>query len=325
MGGITENGNGLSHRLIDGGMKPNRQLEKPKNTPWKCAVLKDNTYVSLSPFIHTEGYKAVGVQKGFVYRELSINPDELGQKIKEFKDPTNFYKGISVGVPFKGTDGVMRKDQAGLYVYLDAVEEAAEKIGAVNTIVVQREQGKSRLVGTNTDVVGFVDSVKEKGLTFSDKKVIIYGAGGASRASIYGALQEGASSITVAVRNLTSDKAMGTSNLFSDDPRVKLVPMASADIRDYDIIVNTIPLHDDNKFLNVPVNKITKDHILVEWKYSKELEKTELEEEAEKRGAQVISGRDILLHQAKGQFELYTEKKAPLEVMRQAVRTATKT
>ena len=85
-------------------------------------------------------------------------------------------QGVSVTLPFKTE--VMK--------YLDEVEGNALRIGAVNTI--RNHQG--RLMGYNTDWLGFVLSLKE-GLEIRGKKFAVLGAGGAARGVVYGLIQEG--------------------------------------------------------------------------------------------------------------------------------------
>ncbi len=333
MGGIIENGRA--------GNTMNKDETLPQGVKWQCAVLKDGKYKSLSPAIHNAGYLSSNIADSFEYSEQVIIPSSLSMQILKYRNPSNYFRGISVGAPFKGSsgnykdeagnvvesfEGVMARDNHGSFKYLDEVDEAAKKVGAVNTIIITRDSEKKvRLTGSNTDVEGFTESFKDRGKALKDKKVVIYGAGGAALASIHGALKEGAQKIVVAVRNLDSAKVSEAMRLYEGDSRVTFEEETENDITKFDVVVNAISDKKTDIVKKMHADRISPGQIVVEWQYSLEIPKTDLELKAEDKGATVISGREILLFQALGQFEKFTGVKAPIDVMRNAVQEASTT
>lgn len=270
-----------------------------------AAVLKGN-YLSLSPHIHTAGYEAIGKATQFQYTERTRTLEDLPSEISIYRNPDNNFVGISVGAPFK--KAVME--------HLDEIDEAAEKIGAVNTIVIGKIDGKMVLKGTNTDWVGFVDALKENG-EIRGKSIAIIGAGGAARASIYGALKENPSKIKIF--NRTQDRAQTLADEFGVEVGNE---NERHEIADYDIVVNatSVGMHGEKPY--VPMEYIRSGQIVVEWDYSRDLPETKLESEARLKGALVVPGRMILLHQAKDQFSLFTgtdRNKVPVGAMREVI------
>ena len=82
--------------------------------------------------------------------------------------------------------------------YLDAIDEDAKVLGAVNTIV----NRDGVLTGYNTDVKGFINGMKQQGFSPMGKQAVLLGAGGAARAIIWGLIQEKVASLTIGVRNV---------------------------------------------------------------------------------------------------------------------------
>lgn len=318
--------NMLSLARINDGMGSNGSSkttkERTAQSAWICGVLKDSSYASFSPDMHNQGYAASGLSN-FTYNEYSITPYEFGAQMEEFKNPNNRFRGISVGKPFK--EAVMETDNNGAFVHLNELDDSARLIGAVNTITIERRDNVPYLKGTNTDYIGFVEAVKEKGGDFTDKTVMVFGAGGAARASIYGALQEGASHIQLVARNTKGESKDKVEKLKKDFEK-QGVEISVIDLDDLnpqvmesaDIIVGAT-----GSERVIPIDGLLPKHTLVEWAYSKGKDKTELEALADGKVERVVNGRSILIYQAVGQFELFTEKPAPVDVFKNTIEKAT--
>ena len=126
-----------------------------------------------------------------VYAAFHVRPEELGDAVRGIR--ALGYRGINVTIPHKVE--VMQ--------YLDEIDEGARIVGAVNTIV--NESGK--LIGYNTDGIGYVRSLKEEtGIELKGKSVLLLGAGGAARGVAYALAKEGASRIYIA--NRTKERAL---------------------------------------------------------------------------------------------------------------------
>ncbi len=137
---------------------------------------------SRSPAIHTAALAARGIDAS--YLAFAVPPDELGAAIGGLRALSAV--GANVTLPHK--ERVMR--------HLDEVEPAARAIGAVNTIVADGR----RLIGTNTDGAGLARSLVEQGVDPKGARVLVAGAGGAARASVFGLAEAGAAAVTVAAR-----------------------------------------------------------------------------------------------------------------------------
>lgn len=282
-------------------IEPNMKKEV-MNRKQICAVMTGDARYSLSPEMHNNGYEALGISDKFEYIRLSVKPDELKEQMAKIKDSKSNFRGISVGVPHK---------QA-VIQYLDEIDDAAQAIGAVNTIVVDREKnGIVKLKGTNTDWLGFTTALKEKVKNIKGKKFAVVGAGGTARATLF-ALKKQDPDAHITIYNRTPENAQRLAEQFG----CKAFGLANLhEISKVDVIVHATNqgMHGEEPI--IPPQYLRPGQVVVEWDYSKEIAETRLEQEAKKRGAIVIEGRKILLGQAVGQFELFTGYKAPVEMM----------
>lgn len=258
-----------------------------------CMIIGDPVEHSLSPQIHNAAYKALGIDDQFVFVAAHVKPEDLAQTLSGVR--AMHIRGLTCTIPHKTT--VMH--------YLDAIDETARKIGAVNTIV--NENGK--LTGYNTDWLGVVTPL-EKVTTIKDKKVAVIGAGGAARAVVYGIFKHGGK-VTIFNRTIKKAKQLaeefGCAYAANDDFAI---------IKDMDIIFNATSVGLDAKKDETPLPKvfITNNHIVFDAIYVPY--ETQLLKDAKEKGAQVIHGLEMLLYQGMAQFQLYTNQIAPEDVMR---------
>ncbi len=124
---------------------------------------------SLSPLMHNAAFKALQVDAE--YRLFELQKDELDEFFDKLKDELSPIFGLNVTVPYK--EEVIK--------YIDSLSPFAQKVMAVNTIVVSKDR---KLIGYNTDAPGFLAHLNELKFEVCDKKVAIIGAGGASRAIV---------------------------------------------------------------------------------------------------------------------------------------------
>src|SRR3989449_2086116 len=117
---------------------------------------------------------------------------------------------------------------------VDELDADAERLGAVNTVVVQ----DGWTVGHNTDVYGFRVSLRSLGLRVGDRTALVVGAGGAARAVVHVLLREGAS---IQVTNRTIARAEAPADSFDDS--VAVVPMETLQrAGPWDLLVNATPI-----------------------------------------------------------------------------------
>ena len=258
-----------------------------------AAVIGDPVRHSLSPRLHNAGFAALGLD--WFYVACPVAKGQAAQAIEAMR--TLGIEGLSVTMPHKKS----------VAVAVDDLSPTAAKLGAVNCV---RRDG-DRLVGENTDGIGFVDSLRSQlqmdpdGLT-----IVIVGAGGAAR-SIALAMAEHGAQVGIFNRTATSAEEV-----------VEIVGAASSvvqeeAIRDADVIVNATPLGMSNDSLPFDPSLLSKGQSLIDLIY--EPEKTALLLEAESLGVKTLNGVGMLLHQAGAQFQLWTGCEPPLREMAQAV------
>ena len=258
-----------------------------------AAVIGDPVRHSLSPRLHNAGFAALGLD--WFYVAFPVAKGQAAQAIEAMR--TLSIEGLSVTMPHKKS----------VAVAVDDLSPTAAKLGAVNCV---RRDG-DRLVGENTDGIGFVDSLRSQlhmdpdGLT-----IVIVGAGGAARSIALAMAEHGAQ---VGIFNRTASSA---------EEVVEIVGAASSvvqeeAIRDADVIVNATPLGMSNDSLPFDPSLLSKGQSLIDLIY--EPEKTALLVEAESLGVKTLNGVGMLLHQAGAQFQLWTGCEPPLKEMAQAV------
>lgn len=258
-------------------------------------VIGDPVTHSRSPEIHNAGYAGLGIDDQFVYiaSELTHLPE--------------FLKGIRTMKHVRGLSCTMPYKQAVLPL-LDQVNESAQKIGAVNTVVKDDE----RLTGYNTDWQGFLAAIQPH-TQLKEKRVSLIGGGGAARSVLYALTSEGAN---VTIHNRNEDKAKQLAAEFN----CGCTPLDDADrLQKADVIVNTTPIgmQPDTNSMPIPEAVLRAGQVVFDIVYTPYT--TKLLHTAEARGATVIRGCEMLLQQAFIQFELFTGLEAPQDVMRQTL------
>ena len=250
---------------------------------------------SLSPAIHNAAFRECGLDA--VYLPLLVQ--EPVSFLRAFT-PLGF-KGYSVTIPHK--QAVMAA--------LDEVEPLAARIGAVNTVVAQG----GRLLGYNTDVGGAIRSIEEalpEGVSLAGLRALLIGAGGLARALAYSLTDRGVQ-LTIANRNV--ERARDLAGEVGAEHR-SLEHMVGIRV---DLLLQTTSV---GKYPNVgesivPASMLRPGLVVYDAVYNP-LE-TRLLREANLAGCLTVSGLGHFVHQAAGQFELWTGLAAPRQVMREAM------
>lgn len=159
------------------------------------------------------------------------------------------------------------------------------------------------------------------GYDVKGRKVLVLGAGGASRSVTVSLALAGCESVVIVNRSPGRSQQLAQIILRSaPDVNVSwLSPEDNYDIivAESDVIINATPLTSFNGTLRVPVSLLNKNQLVCDLNYS--LYQPPLLQEAEARGAQVMDGKGMLLYQAAAAFEIWTGLEAPVEVMRIAL------
>jgi shikimate dehydrogenase len=251
--------------------------------PNSVLLLGDPVSRSLSPVMQNAAFEALGIDCRYVLREVSRA--DLAGAMAELRGDERII-GANVTIPHKES----------VIPFLDELDPQAARIGAVNTI---SRQG-ARLKGWNTDVEGFRRALAEEfpsppwgegqggGL-----RVAIVGAGGAARA-VAAALQP-AAEVWVVARNVEQ-----AGRLCHDLDIVRGGAIAMDQMRDAvaksQLVVNATPAD------LPPPSSLRPDQVLFDL-----------------RSRRSAEGRAMLLHQGAASFEIWTGRKAPVEMMRGAL------
>jgi shikimate dehydrogenase len=245
--------------------------------------------------MHNAGYRALSLP--FTYAPFAVR--DLPAAIAGVR--ALGIRGAGVSYPYK-------QQVMGL---IDTIDPLAARIGAVNTVV--NDDGK--LTGYNTDCEGAVRALEEVA-TLASARILLLGAGGAGRAIAYGLGQKGAN-LTIANRDVAKAEELaravgGVARGFVEVERA----------RDYDVLVNAtvLGMTDVDVRSPVPESAIRAGMLVMDIVF-KPFE-TALLAAARARGARVVHGGRMLLHQAARQFELYTARTAPLDAMEAALAEA---
>jgi 3-dehydroquinate dehydratase/shikimate dehydrogenase len=264
-------------------------------------VIGNPIHHSMSPAIHNRAFAELGLDA--VYLPLLVQCDVV-EFIHAFKILE--VRGYSVTVPHK-----LRAMEA-----MDDVDPIAGRIGAINTIL--HDGGK--LFGANTDVAAAIAALEEAldadapgHSPLQGRHVLMIGAGGAARAVAYGLIERGAHLI---IANRTVERAEQLAN----DVGAQAVPLSEIEEIEADIIINTttVGMHPKVDETPVPASMLHKGMVVFDAVYNP-LE-TRLLREANAASCRTIPGLTWFIRQAAAQFELWTGKVAPVQVMEEVVR-----
>ena len=191
--------------------------------------------------------------------------------------------GLNVTIPYKEQ----------VIPYLDELDKDTAKIGAVNVIkIIRPSKGKIKLVGYNSDIIGFTQSI-EPLLQPHHTKALILGTGGASKAVYHGLANLGIRSTFVS-RTKKSDNILTYSEL---TPEI---------MQEHTVIVNTTPLGMYPKVdfcPDIPYDQLTPNHLLYDLLYNPS--ETLFMKKGMERGATVKNGLEMLLLQAFAAWEIW--------------------
>lgn len=246
---------------------------------------------SLSPAMHNAAVRRLGLN--WRYLPLAVHPDRLAEAVAGAA--ALGFRGFNVTVPHK---------QAVLD-HLDVIAPGAAAVGAVNTVVVDRSARGLKLKGHNTDVPGFLDALREGGFEpAGGGKAVVVGAGGASRAVVYGLATAGMDRIVILNRTgaraeqLASDLrevvvGRGALRASSLDPETLLVEASDADLL---VNATTVGMWPESEASVWPANAPFPEQLTVYDLVYNPLE-TCLLRQARRFGARAIDGLGMLARQ----------------------------
>ena len=262
---------------------------------------------SLSPVLQNAAIGKAGVD--YVYTALPVRPEDLPAAVAGLRALQ--FCGWNVTIPHK----------TAIMPLLDAIDEDARIIGAVNTVV--NEDG--RLTGYNTDVTGFIQALLDAGFAPQGKTAVLLGAGGAARAVIWGLIKAGVAAIHIGVRNPAKIQplvrefgAYGTltaSHWEQEDFAAKLLSA--------DLLVNTTPLGmtpQTDAMPPVDWSNVKADAFVYDIIYTPA--ETRLLREAREHGHRILNGEGMLAGQGAAAFRKWTGVTPDTGLMKARLREA---
>jgi shikimate dehydrogenase len=252
------------------------------------------------------------------YEVWETKAEELSSVISRLRHYQNL--GANITVPYK--ENVLN--------LLDEVDKQASLIGAVNTII----NRDGRLTGFNTDAYGFIQALrKDADFDPKDKQVVFFGAGGAARAAGFALIQESIASLVITNRTLKRAEVLAESllsHIGNAKSRTKVVALLwdslkfQEAIKNCHLIVNctTVGMRYSAQEEQIPfkADLIPSSALVYDLVYNPS--ETPLLKMATKASASTLGGLPMLVYQGAAAFELWIGKKAPLNIMFSAAKTA---
>jgi 3-dehydroquinate dehydratase/shikimate dehydrogenase len=293
--------NGFAYAPIENATAPGQtSLEELKNTYGAdrinrqtevYGVIGDPVAHSLSPAMQNAGFAARRINAIYV--------PFLVHDLRDFLNSidTLDIRGFSVTLPHK--EKIMK--------YIDDCDPLAARIGAVNTVVVR---GGGQLYGYNTDYLGILRTLAQR-MPLRASRVLIVGAGGAARAVAF-ALAQAGSAVCVCARRLRRAQALAR------DVHGEAIARSRLRSEFFDAIVNATPVGMHPASGSSPLaERELNCRLVFDTIYRPRV--TRLLQLAARRGIETISGVEMFVAQGTAQWEIWTGKRAPTDVMRRTV------
>ena len=260
---------------------------------------------SFSPAMHNAALAALGLN--WIYVPLPVHPANIAGALRGL--PALGFRGVNVTVPHK--QAVMP--------FLHEISPAARAIGAVNTILVDQENG--RLSGSNTDWRGFLADLAALEVELDGRACLVLGAGGSARGIVYGLNQAQGRVVIMArrveqARQLAAD--MGEESVQTIRPLEQLGEVAAE--LNAPLIINTTPLGMSPNFegspwpdeVPIPAGSFVYDLVY------NPIE-TRLMRQAAAAGCRTSNGLGMLLRQGAASLSLWTGLEPDLAIMKEAL------
>lgn len=268
-------------------------------------VIGDPIAHSLSPVMQNAALKALGIDAEYrAFHVLAKNLEEFFLRIRNHE-----ISGINVTLPHKQN----------VIPYLDALTSEAQLVGAVNTVY----WNDGKLMGHNTDAQGYTLSLQQQTkVDLKQKKILLLGAGGAARAILVGLGREKVSEISILNRTLSKAQNLiqdlQGSFLETHFQAFDYDQLDNVEWNSIDLLINSSSLGLKNSpFPDLPLSDLPPSALISDIVYNP-LETT-LIKKAKSLTLQTHPGWGMLLYQGALALEIWTQKKAPVDVMEKAL------
>lgn len=270
----------------------------------KLAVLGQPVSHSRSPAMQNAALAELGLAPEWSYEAIEVAPEDFDELVRSL--PGKGFAGVNVTVPHK---------LAALAV-ADTATDTAREIGAANTLTF----AAGEIAADNTDAAGLIGALP---VDVAGERAVVLGAGGSARAVVWALKRAGAE---VEIWNRTEAKAEALADEFGVAVRTGGGTLGATDYR---ALVNctTIGLAEAKdpdpdpaclKALPVDADSFGESNVVVDLVYGPH--PTPLARLANERGAKVVDGLEVLVHQGAASLRIWTGKEPPIETMRRAAR-----
>lgn len=256
-----------------------------------CGIFLHPASHTRSPALHNAAYASLGIDA--VYLAFDVAPPRLDAAIAGAR--ALGVRQLAISIPHK---------QA-VIAQLDRVDEIARTIGAVNTVT----RVGDALVGSNTDWLGIARAL-ERETPLAGKRAVVLGAGGTARAALYALRERGARAV---VLNRTLERARALAAEFGAERAGALEELATIP---HDVLINTTSVGLASDASPVAANALRAGSVVLDAVYDPP--ETRLLRDASTRGASVISGKWMLIEQAREQLRLWTQREVDAAVLADA-------
>jgi shikimate dehydrogenase len=245
----------------------------------KFLVIGNPIEHSLSPILHNYWIKNNSINA--IYEKRKLDESELDELILQIKQKK--IDGVNVTVPFKKT----------IIPFLDELSDEAENTQSVNTLYLR----DNKVIGHNTDIIGFQTSIKKSKYNISNKEIFILGAGGVVPSIIFALNKMKVSKIKIS--NRTIENAENVKKLFKN---IEIIEWG--EVPSFDMIINatSIGLKKED-YINLDFSLVSKNCFFYDVIYNPK--ETNFLKTGKKMGNITLNGKLMFIHQALSAFNIW--------------------
>jgi len=245
----------------------------------KFLVIGNPIEHSLSPTLHNYWIKSNNIDA--IYEKTKLDENELEHTVLQIKQKK--INGVNVTVPFKKA----------IIPFLDELTDEAKTTQSVNTLYLK----DNKVIGHNTDIIGFETSIKKSKFNIFNKEVLILGAGGVVPSIIFSLKKMKVSKIKIS--NRTKEKAENLKKLFKN---IEIVEWG--EIPNFDVIINatSIGLKKDD-YINLDFSVIPKNGLFYDVIYNPK--ETNFLKTGKSLGNTILNGKLMFIYQALSAFNIW--------------------
>lgn len=262
----------------------------------RCAVLGSPIAHSLSPALHRAAYEHLGLP--WTYDAVTVDETGLEGFLAGLDDS---WRGLSLTMPLKRA----------VVPLVESLDRWSQLSGVVNTVLLD----SGRRLGFNTDLPGAMAALEER-VDGTLRSAAVIGGGATATSVLLALLERGCTTVRVLVRDpARAQETAAAVTAHPSGPAVTVSTIADAGVLDVDVVVSTVPAQAQTSELLAACAAVPTVFEVVYDPWP-----TPLAAAAQRTGSQLVSGLDLLAHQALLQVDLMTGEAVPVELIRESGR-----